>query len=102
MKIIFLTHHKEFRGYSIHRYTNFLSHGFKSKGHTVDVWAPKSILGKSNLPKQIKKWFRYVDTFILFPIYLKKKINSQPKSTLYVVTDQALGMWMPFLKKKII
>jgi glycosyltransferase involved in cell wall biosynthesis len=82
------------------RYTTFLSHGFKLKGHTVEIWAPKSILGKSHLHKKVKKWLRYVDTFIIFPIWLKQKTRNQPKSTLYVLTDQALGMWMPILKNK--
>lgn len=84
----------------MHRYTTFLSHGFKLKGHIVDVWAPKSILGKNYLPKKARKWLRYIDTFILFPIWLKHSIKGQPKSTLYVVIDQALGMWMPILENE--
>lgn len=84
----------------MNRYTTFLSNGFTSKGHIVDIYAPKSILGKSNLPKKVKKWLRYIDTFVLFPIWLRQKTRNQPKSTLYILTDQALGMWMPILKSK--
>ena len=100
MKIIFLTHHEHFRGYSMKRYCSFLSEGLRSKGHETKIVSPKAILSKDGMPKKMKKWLRYIDSFILFPLWLLVKSNRLPKNTLYVITDQALGMWMPVLKNK--
>lgn len=100
MKIIFLTHHEHFRGYSMKRYCSFLSDGLQSKGHETKIVSPKAILSKDGMPKEIKKWLRYIDSFVLFPLWLLIESKKLPKSTLYVITDQALGMWMPILKRK--
>ncbi|MDO6810420.1 glycosyltransferase [Zobellia galactanivorans] len=100
MKIIFLNHHDHFRGYSMNRYANFLSDGMKKKGYDTEIWFPKPYLSKNLFPNAIKKWLQYVDQFILFPIYFLIKSTRLPKDTLYVLVDQALGMWMPLLKKK--
>ena len=100
MKIIFLTHHEHFRGYSMKRYCSFLSDGLQSKGYETKIVSPKAILSKDGMPKKIKKWLRYIDSFLLFPLWLFMESKRLPKSTLYVITDQALGMWMPILKKK--
>ena len=100
MKIIFLTHHEHFRGYSMKRYCSFLSEGLQVKGHDTKIVSPKAILSKDYMPKKMKKWLRYIDSFILFPIWLFVESKKLPKSTLYVITDQALGMWMPILRKK--
>lgn len=100
MKIIFLTHHEEFRGFSMTRYTQFLNNGFQELGFETEVWAPKNFFAKYSTHKTIKKWLRYIDTFVHFPFILKRNSEKQPTDTLYVLIDQALGMWMPFIQKK--
>ncbi|PHN94582.1 mannosyl transferase [Maribacter sp. 6B07] len=82
------------------RYCSFLSDGLQSKGHDTKIVSPKAILSKNGMPKQLKKWLRYMDSFVLFPIWLFIESKRSPKSTLYVITDQALGMWVPVLKSK--
>jgi len=82
------------------RYCSFLSDGLRSKGHETKIVSPKAILSKDGMPKKLKKWLRYIDSFILFPIRLFVESKKLPKSTLYVITDQALGMWVPVLKNK--
>lgn len=82
------------------RYCSFLSDGLQLKGHETQIISPKAILSKDGMPKQLKKWLRYIDSFILFPIWLFLENKRLPKNTLYVITDQALGMWMPVLKNK--
>lgn len=82
------------------RYGNFLSKGLLKRGHDIEIWGPKLYLSDNNLPGGIKKWLRYIDQFVLFPIWFKNKSKRLPASTLYVVIDQALGMWMPLLRHK--
>jgi glycosyltransferase involved in cell wall biosynthesis len=100
LKIIFLTHHPGFRGYSMTRYTQFLYNGFKKRGHNVEEWAPHTILAKTYMPEKIQKWLRYIDSFMIFPIWVFLKTKTLPTNTLYVLIDQALGIWMPLLKNK--
>tara|TARA_R110002167_G_scaffold84156_11_gene228758 strand:+ start:5882 stop:7051 length:1170 start_codon:yes stop_codon:yes gene_type:complete len=100
MNIIFLTHHDDFVGYSMDRYLNFLSEGMGNRGHTTEVWNPKPYFSKMNLPENLNKWLRYVDQFVLFPLWFKFKSKALPKATLFVLVDQALGMWMPLLQHK--
>ncbi|WP_282117804.1 glycosyltransferase family 4 protein [Maribacter aquivivus] len=83
------------------RYTEFLNNGFQELGYDTEVWAPKNILAKYSNHKTIKKWLRYVDTFVCFPFIIKRNSKKQPTNTLYVLIDQSLGMWMPFIEKKI-
>ncbi|MDF4201870.1 glycosyltransferase family 1 protein [Maribacter sp. SA7] len=101
MKIIFLTHHEEFRGFSMTRYTEFLNNGFQELGYKTEVWAPNNFLAKYSTHKPIKKWLRYIDTFVYFPFKIKRNSKKQSKNTLYVLIDQALGMWMPFIENKL-
>ncbi|CAZ95171.1 glycosyltransferase family 4 protein [Zobellia galactanivorans] len=100
MKIIFLTHHENQKGYSMTRYTNFLKEGMQKRDFDTEIWFPKTYFAKSNFPESLKKWLGYLDQFILFPIWFIQKSKRLPQDTLYVLTDQALGMWMPLIKAK--
>lgn len=100
MKIIFLNHHEDFQGFSMMRYAAFLSEGMRIRGHKTEIWAPKALLTNNLFPKSIKKWLRYVDQFVLFPFWFKRKSKVLPETVLFVLIDQALGMWMPMLKHR--
>ena len=100
MKIIFLNHHTFFTGYSMRRYSQFLKEGMANRGHDTQIWAPKPILAHKFTPKSLNKWMRYLDQFLLFPVIFIIRSKNHPKNTLYVLIDQALGMWMPMLKHK--
>ncbi|MBD0850779.1 glycosyltransferase [Maribacter arenosus] len=100
MKIIFLNHHEDFQSFSMVRYASFLNEGMRHRGHNTEIWAPKPFLSNNNLPEGIKKWLRYLDSFVLFPLRFKIQSRKLPKDTLYVLIDQALGMWMPLLRNK--
>ena len=71
-----------------------------NRGHDTQIWAPKPILAHKIIPKSLNKWLRYLDQFLLFPVLFKIRSKNHPKNTLYVLIDQALGMWMPMLKHK--
>ena len=100
MEIIFLTHHQNSLGYSMKRYTYFLSDGLRQRGHKTSIWAPKLFLSKNRPSRGLGKWLRYVDQFLLFPIWFKHKSKKKPKNTLFVLIDQALGIWTPLINKK--
>ncbi len=100
MKIIILTHHEYSLGYSMARYANFLSEGMLSRGHEVSIWGPRLYLSKFKLPSGINKWLRYIDQYVLFPIWFKSKNRNLTNDTLFVLIDQALGLWMHMLRDK--
>ncbi|MCR1025194.1 glycosyltransferase family 4 protein [Cellulophaga baltica] len=100
MNIILLIHQKGSLGFSMHRYEKMLHDGMIAKGHQVIVWGPKLYLSRNKSTKSIYKWLRYIDQYILFPIWFKWKGRNQGKETLYVLIDQALGIWTPLIKNR--
>lgn len=101
MKIVFFTH-PEFLGHqSMPRYANWLARGMKGRGHQVDLWSPKAFF--SALPftsKSLRKWFGYLDQYLIFPMQVKTRIKKLPAETLFVFTDHALGPWVPLVKDR--
>jgi glycosyltransferase involved in cell wall biosynthesis len=100
MNIILLIHQQGSLGYSMHRYETMLHDGMLNKSHQVTVWGPKLYLSRNKAPKSIFKWLRYIDQYILFPIWFKWNSRKYDKNTLFVLIDQALGIWTPLLKNK--
>jgi len=100
MRIIILTHQENSLGYSMARYTKLLREGMQYRGHDVEVWGPKLYLSNVTSFRRLKKWMRYIDLYVLFPFFFKKKCKRIPPNTLFVLIDQALGIWMSFLKSK--
>ncbi|MBY0427052.1 MAG: glycosyltransferase [Cytophagales bacterium] len=98
MNIVFFSHPNFFNSQSMPRYTQMLSEGMNMLGHSVEIWSPKGRM--VNLSKgKWKKWFGYIDQFMIFPLEVKWKIKKLPKDTLFVITDHALGPWVPLIKK---
>ncbi|WP_225869466.1 glycosyltransferase family 4 protein [Pedobacter psychroterrae] len=79
------------------RFAAMLSDGMEERGHTVDVLSPKPLFFNIPVPAQFKKWFGYIDQYIIFPGTVKAKLSSYPKETLFVFADQALGPWIPLV-----
>lgn len=83
------------------RFANYISDGMLARGHHVQHWTSKNILAK--LPvrsKFVRKWLGYLDQFVLFPFALRKRINETSADHLFVVMDQALGMWVPYIRNR--
>ncbi len=100
MNIVLFSHPSFMQSRSMPRYTENLERGLTSRGHTVEVWRPKAKLyGITNL-RGLNKWMGYIDQYILFPITIKRKISKISRNTLFVLTDQALGPWLRFLRKR--
>lgn len=97
MTIIFFTHPVFFESQSMPRFTRLLSDSMQKRGHTVEVWQPHPIFSRLNIPSFHKKWLGYIDQFIMFPISVRKRLGAYTKDTLFVVTDNALGPWVPLI-----
>ncbi|WP_407430183.1 glycosyltransferase [Arcticibacter sp.] len=101
MKIVFFTHPDFLRHQSMPRYANWLASGMQKRGHQVDMWSPKGYF--SALPfrnKSLNKWLGYLDQYVIFPIQVKTRLRKLPPDTLFVITDHALGPWVPLVRDR--
>lgn len=73
--------------------------GLKDRGHRVQVWtAPECLARLAPAHCALCKWLGYLDQFLLFPPLLWLRAATLPPGSLCVLTDQALGPWIPWLK----
>lgn len=101
MKIVLFTHPSFLGHKSMPRFAQMIIAGMKQKGHDVVVWSPKPVFFKLSLKKAIlEKWLGYIDQFLVFPIEVKFKLYNCSKDTLFVFSDNALGPWVPLVKKR--
>ena len=78
------------------RFARYIHDGMLARGHQVECWTSKIILGKLAVRSNfIRKWLGYIDQFVIFPRTLRKRVRQTPPDHLFVVMDQALGMWVP-------
>ena len=97
MNLVFFTH-PEFLGQkSMIRFANMLTSGMRQRGHRVENWFPIPIFFRFPCPDFLRKWFGYIDQYVLFPLAYRRKIKATPKDTLFVFADQALGPWVPLV-----
>lgn len=81
-------------------FTQLLDEGLKERGHQTKIWGPKLYLSNSKLPSILMKWLRYIDQYLIFPFTFKIKSKHIPDDTLFVLIDQALGIWVPLIQNK--
>ena len=96
MKIVFFAHPAFLGSQSMPRFVNMLAEGMKLRGHEVEIWQPEAKFSKLPLGG-FKKWMSYVDQYLVFPGTVKRSLKAQPADTLYVVTDHALGPYVPLV-----
>jgi glycosyltransferase involved in cell wall biosynthesis len=101
MKIILFTHPTFLTHQSMPRFAQMIKVGMKQKGHQVIVWSPKALFFKMAFKKPfLEKWLGYLDQYVVFPIEVKLRLLSCSKETLFVFSDNALGPWIPLVKKR--
>jgi glycosyltransferase involved in cell wall biosynthesis len=101
MKIVLFTHPSFLAHQSMPRFAKMIEKGMLEKGHELIIWSPKGLLINLAFKKPIlKKWMGYLDQFVVFPIIIKFRLLSCSKDTLFVFTDNALGPWIPLVKKR--
>ncbi|WP_413404226.1 glycosyltransferase [Synechococcus sp. MIT S9510] len=75
-----------------------ITFGLQSLGHKVEeITAPVLISRLLSRNHPAAKWLGYVDQFLIFPPLLLLRAVLLPKGTLCVLSDQALGPWLPWL-----
>lgn len=101
MKIVLFTHPSFLAHQSMPRFAQMILIGMKDKGHDVIVWSPRPLFFKLAFKKLIlEKWLGYLDQYVVFPLEVKLKLFSCSKNTLFVFSDNALGPWIPMVKKR--
>lgn len=100
MNIVVFTHPDFLDSTSMPRFARMIIDGMRLRGHTVEQWTAKPYFYKLPVRSSIKKWLGYIDQYILFPLFVLFRLYAKKrKDTLYVFSDQALGPWVPLVKK---
>jgi len=81
------------------RFAGMLADGMRERNHSVQVWAPTPRFIRFFIFEKFKKWFGYIDQYIIFPLEVKSRIKRCSKETIFVFADQALGPWVPLVAK---
>ncbi len=97
MHLTFFTH-PDFLGHqSMPRFAKMLTDGLEKRGHQVETWSPNPRFYNLPVPKAFKKWLGYLDQYLVFPAQTRKKLKAKKQDTLFVLTDHALGPWLPLV-----
>jgi len=100
MKLVFFTHPPFLAISSMTRYASWLVDDMRRRGHEVRIWTPDAVFHRLPVPERLKKWMGYLDQFVVFPAQVKWRLLRQPRDTLYVFADHALGPWVPLVAKR--
>ena len=100
MNIVLFSHPAFMQSQSMPRFARMLEQAYAARGHHVQMWSPQAKVYRMISNSRLSKWAGYIDQYVLFPIWVRKQIKSQPADTLYVFCDQALGPWMPIVKDR--
>lgn len=82
------------------RFARMIGDGMHARGHTVEYWQPRACLHKLPLPAGIKRWPGYADQFGVFRWEVASRLRRTGRDTLFVVTDQGLGMYVPWIRHR--
>ena len=73
-----------------------IGQGMERRGHEVQYWSSPAVASLMPVPNSsLRKWLGYADQFLLYPSILSRRVSAMPADTLFVVTDHALGPWVP-------
>lgn len=100
MNIVLFSHPAFMASQSMPRFASMLKEAYEAKGHRVQVWAPQARVYNWVPRGRFSKWAGYVDQYIVFPIFVRLQLRQQPPDTIFVFCDQALGPWVPLVKKR--
>ena len=100
MNLIFLIHPSFLESQSMPRFARMLAEGMQQRNHTVQYWSPYPRFYRARWPRIMKKWLGYVDQYLIFPFEVRSRIRDCSPDTLFVLTDQALGPWVPLVSDR--
>lgn len=82
------------------RFASMIQQGMQARGHTVESWSAAPFFYPLPFGQRLKKWLGYIDQFIIFPLQVRARLAKLPADTLFVLSDQALGPWVPLLANR--
>jgi len=98
MRIMVLCHPPSLDSQSMPLFANMIAEAMRSRGHSVTVETARSVLQRfATSSTLLKKWLRYIDQFLLFPVVFLLG-GRRRQADVYVFTDQALGLWVPLVR----
>ena len=100
MNVVLFAHPAFTAHQSMPRFTRMLAEGLRARGHVAEIWAPQAWFGRLPAPGMLRKWFGYLDQYVLFPTLVRRRRRHCPAATLFVFTDHALGPWVPLVKER--
>jgi glycosyltransferase involved in cell wall biosynthesis len=100
MKIILFGHPRFYGSHSMNLFAEMIVEGMRHRGHEVEFWSPRALVHRLPAPASLRKWFGYVDQYIIFPFIARWRLRSVEQGTLIVLADHALGMWMPIFRQR--
>ena len=99
MRILILAHPLFLISESMPRFARMLKEGITEAGHEATIIRPKpyfyTLFGRT----RAAKWASYLDQFVLYPFIVIAWDLRSPKDTLFVFADQALGPWVPYVRR---
>ena len=98
-KIVFFAHPLFLGSQSMPRFVSMLADGMKLRGYETEIWRAEAKFSSINIPG-VKKWLGYIDQYFVFPGIVKKKLKKEDNDVLYVITDHALGPYVPLVANK--
>ncbi|MGH8047662.1 MAG: glycosyltransferase [Chthoniobacterales bacterium] len=100
MKLIFLCHPASLGSMSMPRFARLVGEAMRERGHSVEYVTSAESFGRIPSPAAVRKWLGYIDQFLVFPRTFRKRVRQAEVGTIFVVTDHALGMWVPLIKDR--
>jgi len=106
MKIVLLTVPSDSMSQSMPRFATFIGEGMKARGHQVEYLSSGRLNSAFGgwFPQRLRKWTSYFDQYLLFPHFLRERVakafRERGGRTLFVLTDQGLGMWLPSIAQQ--
>lgn len=100
MPIIFFAHPDYLGSQSMPRFTNMLAENMQARGWNVRIIKPGIFFSRIRIAHALRKWLSYIDQFVLFPFYAMSIIVRSSKDTLFVITDHALGPYVPLVSRR--
>ena len=97
MRITVLCHYPLTAGLSMQAFAGLLQQALEGCGHRVQLRSAPVLLGRLARGGALRKWLGYVDCFVLFPLLFRWQQWVNGRADLYVLSDQALGLWLPLL-----
>lgn len=100
MNIVFFAHPTFLNQQSMQRFARMLTDGMKQRGHTVELWSPQARLLQLPSVPAMRKWLAYIDQYIVFPREVRARLKNCSPDTLFVLTDNALGPYLPIVANR--